>query len=92
MTQVPCEQVTQGLRDSERTIALRDVRGRRHFLRVELDYLTHHGDRYWLPVGKVYEDRERGLTLVELPQEAETGANRLWVRSADLLDSTRVPA
>lgn len=92
MTQLPCEQVTQGLRESERTVAVRDVHGRRQFLRVELDFLTRDGDRYWLPVGKVYEDRERGLTLVELPQEAETGANRLWVRSADLLESARVPA
>jgi hypothetical protein len=92
MTQLLCEQVTQGLRDSERTVAVRDVHGRRHFLRVELGFLTREGERYWLPVGTVHTDRERGLTLVELPQEAETGANRLWVRSADLLESVRVPA
>ena len=88
MVLIACEQVTQGLRDSERTIAVRDVHGRRQFLRVEYDFLTREAGKYWLPVGKIYEDRERGLTLVELPQEAETGANRLWVRAGELLEST----
>ncbi len=92
MIQLRCEQVSQGLRDSERTVAVRDVHGRRHYLRVEHEFLTQQGDTCWLPVGKVQQDRERGLTLIELPQEAETGANRLWVHTADLLESARVSA
>jgi hypothetical protein len=85
MAELLCERVTQGLRDSERTVTIRDIRGRRHYLRVELDFLTREGERYWLPVCKVCEDQERDATLIELPQEAETGVNRLWVRSTDLV-------
>jgi hypothetical protein len=93
MALLVCDSVTKGLRPSERTVSVRDVQGRREFLRVELGFLTEEGGKYWLPVGKVYEDKERGLALVELPQEGESGANRLWVRVSDLLASAhRTPA
>jgi hypothetical protein len=74
------ESVGKGLRNSERTVAVRDVHGRREFLRVEADFLTSEGGRPWLPVGKIYEDKDRQIALIELPQEAASGTNRLWVR------------
>jgi hypothetical protein len=73
------------MRDGERTVEVRDVQGRREFLRVPLGYLEVVGKAYYVPVGLVSEDPDRQLALVELPQEGECGTSRLWVRMADLL-------
>ena len=80
-----CEQVGAGMRDDERTVALKDFQGRREFLRVPVGYLVPVGDAYYVPVGLVYEDPVRQVALIELPQEGECGNWRLWVRTADLL-------
>jgi hypothetical protein len=73
------------MRDSERTVEVRDIQGRREFLRVPLGYLEVVGDSYYVPVGLVQEDPAQQLALIELPQEGECGSWRLWVRMADLL-------
>jgi hypothetical protein len=73
------------MRDSERTVEVKDISGRREFLRVPLGYLEVVGDNYYVPVGLVQEDPVQQLALIELPQEGECGSWRLWVRMADLL-------
>jgi hypothetical protein len=90
MAQVVCE-VSAGLRDSERTVAVRDIHGRRQFLRVEQDFLTHRDDQFYLPVGEVYYTADDKV-LIELPHEADSGANRLWVHRSDLLAPTKATA
>ena len=85
MAGLVCEQVGPGMRDEERTVAVKDVQGRREFLRVPHGFLTAVGEQYYLPVGIVQEDRTSQLVLVELPQEGECGSWRLWVRSTDLI-------
>ena len=88
MAELICERVSRGMRDSERTVTIRDaVNGRRDFLRVEADFLTFNSGRYYLPVGIVQEEPQQGLVLIELPQESETGYNRHWVRTEDLLQT-----
>lgn len=89
MAEVICE-VSPGLRDSERTVAVRDVRGPRHFLRVEATFLTRAGSDWYLPIGVVGVDEAKQLAWIELPHEADSGANRLWVRLAELRDFSRV--
>jgi hypothetical protein len=84
MTQVRCD-ISAGLRPSETTVAVADVHGRRQFLRVERDFLNAVGDQWFLPVGVVQDDRQQPWVLIELPHEADSGANRLWVRRGDLL-------
>jgi hypothetical protein len=83
MAQVLCE-VAPGLRDSEKTVAVKDVHGRRQFLRVEEGYLAEQGGRTYLPIGIVGVDEAKRLALIELPHEADSGKNRLWVRLSDL--------
>jgi hypothetical protein len=73
------------MRDSERTVEVRDIQGRREFLRVPLGYLEVVGKDYYVPVGLVQEDPVQQFALIELPQEGECGTWRLWVRQADLL-------
>jgi hypothetical protein len=83
MAQLVCE-ISPGLRDSEKTVAVRDVFGRAQFLRVESGFLAATADRWYLPVGIVGIDHAQKLALVELPHEADSGVNRLWVRLSEL--------
>lgn len=86
MAQLVCETVSRGMRDEERTVCVRNaVTGQRSFLRVEADFLTVHGNDYFLPVGIVQEESQNELVLVELPQEPDAGNTRLWVKTSDLL-------
>jgi hypothetical protein len=87
MPAVLCEQVAPGMRESERCVSVRDIRGRREWVLVEQDFLAVRDDKTWLPVGVIQIDREHNLALVEFPHEAATGGNRIWVRSADLIEA-----
>jgi hypothetical protein len=85
MAGVLCETVSPGMRESERAVTVRDVRGNREVILVEHGFLAVQGERTYLPVGVVAIDKDRRVVLVEFPHEAITGGNRLWVRSADLI-------
>jgi hypothetical protein len=80
-----CEKVSDGLRALEAIASVRDLGNRRHFIRVERDFLTDLAAGLYLPVGIVHVDLRTKVVLVELPHEAETGANRLCV-NPDQLD------
>lgn len=84
MAEVQCE-VSEGLRPAEATVAVADVHDRRQCLRVERDFLTAVKGQWYLPVGVVYDDRQNPWVLIELPHEADSGANRLWVWRDHLL-------
>lgn len=86
MAQVRCE-ISDGLRSAEATVAVADVENRQQFLRVERDYLTAVAGEWFLPVGVVHDDRHSPWVLIELPHEADSGVNRLWVPRAHLLPS-----
>jgi hypothetical protein len=92
MAKVRCEAVTEGLRASEALASLRDFHGRRHFIRVERDFLSEQDGHSYLPVGVVHIDPNTKAVLIELPHEAETGANRLWVRPEQLAEPAEVVA
>jgi hypothetical protein len=83
MAQVVCE-VGPGLRESEKTAVVKDVFNRRHHLRVEEGFLANEQGTYYLPIGIVGVDDAKGLALIELPHESDSGISRLWVRQADL--------
>jgi hypothetical protein len=86
MALVICDKVGKGLRESEWTVAIKDFSGRRQFLRVEQDFISHNGDKQYITVGVIHRNESRGLVLIELPLEADSGANRLWVRREALLE------
>ena len=83
MWEALCE-VGPGLRPSERTVAVPDVYGNKHHLRVEAGFIGEVEGRHYLPVGLIGVDEARKLALVELPHESDGGANRLWVWLANL--------
>ncbi|WP_165070361.1 hypothetical protein [Paludisphaera rhizosphaerae] len=83
MWEALCE-VGPGLRPTERTVAVPDVYGNKHHLRVEAGFIGEVDGRHYLPVGLIGVDEARKLALVELPHESDGGANRLWVWLANL--------
>ena len=83
MASVICE-ISSGLRDSEKTAAVKDVFNRKHYLRVEDGYIATEGGGHYLPIGIVGIDEAKGLALIELPHESDSGISRLWVRQSDL--------
>jgi hypothetical protein len=91
MPLVICE-TSDGLRASEVTAIVRDFYGKRHFIPVDRDFLSKEGKNSYMPVGLLRINEAEEAALVQLPVEADSGANRLWVKRADLLKSkeTRV--
>ncbi len=71
--------VSEGLRGDDITVEVRDETGRRQFLHVTTGLVNHEGGVDYLPVGFVDIDRRGGRVLIELPAEADSGANRIWV-------------
>jgi hypothetical protein len=92
MIKILCEQVSPGLRDADAILTFLDFQGRRHFLQIEKDALVHRNGASYLPVGFVHRDEPTGAFLIELPHEAETGVNRLWVSVEKVLDADEVAA
>jgi hypothetical protein len=84
MNKIRLESIAEGLRTSEALAIFKDYQGRKHFLRVERDFLSQKNGAFYLPVGVVHADPRTNLILIELPHEAETGANRLWVKQDQL--------
>jgi hypothetical protein len=88
MIKVLCEMVSPGMRSVDAIAIIRDYHGRRHFLHTEKDFLVPHDSRSAVPVAFVHRDPQTGAVLIELPQEAETGVKRLWVRAEDILEGS----
>jgi hypothetical protein len=84
MAKIRCNRISAGLRQSEALASFTDYYGRTHSIRVERDFLTLKGGGTFLPVGVVHVDPKKRAVLVELPHEAETGINRLWVKQEQL--------
>jgi hypothetical protein len=91
MIKILCEEVSPGLREADAILTFLDVHGRRHFLQIEKDLLILRNGNSYLPVGFVNRDARTGAFLIELPHEAETGVNRLWVSAQKILNADEVP-
>ena len=87
MPYVLCEVVREKPGPLEKTIAVRSIQGHREFLEVPAAFLHHEAGKSYLPVGLVGRDLRQNLALVELPFEADSGANRVWVVASSVLDA-----
>jgi hypothetical protein len=87
MAQVLCE-VSKGLRESEATVSITTLEGRPEFLPVDRGMLSKEGNRYLLSVGLIHMSESEDAALVELPDEADSGAHRIWVKLSDLRQSS----
>jgi len=92
MAKIRCTSVSEGLRASEALAGLQDYQGRRHFIRIERDYLSQQNGAIYLPIGIVHIDPRTKAVLIELPHEADSGANRLWVDISSICQLEAAPA
>ena len=76
--EVECEATLSDLYDTE-VVGVLDETENRHFLRVAQGLVRRVGDQAYLPIGIIAVDRRGGRVLIQLPYEADSGANRLWV-------------
>lgn len=92
MALLKCE-VKEGPRAGFKAVGVPSIEGHTEYLAIEERFLVPRGGELLLPVLPVGRDRRYNTVLVQLPLEADSGANRVWVRG-DLLTETpdEVPA
>lgn len=76
--EVECE-ARKGDADWEIVVGVKDEVGRQQFLSVSNGMVTQEGNKSYLAVGVVEVDSRKKRVLIELPQESDSGVNRLWV-------------
>ena len=79
--EVECSATASTLHETE-VVGVPDVTGNHQFLRVGKGFLTRAAGRTYLPILVIEVDQPRGRALVQLPYEADSGANRIWVPMA----------
>jgi len=83
MTHIICD-VNEGLRAAEATVTVHDYSGRAEYLPVDRHILAHMNGKDLLPVSVIYKDEGKNAAFVQLPDEADSGASRIWVKLADI--------
>jgi hypothetical protein len=76
--------VREGSRPHFKVVGVSSVEGHVEYLGIEERFLVRRGDAYLLPVRLIGRDRRHKTALVQLPVEADSGANRVWVREENL--------
>ena len=84
--------VTEGPRSGFKAIGVASVEGFSEFLSIEARFLILQDDEYFLPVRVIARDKHHVTALVKLPFEADSGANRVWVKEEALANLNRIPA
>lgn len=81
MLYLECQVKRPGALGNGHVIAeLADHAGQREQVAVEETFLVRRAGRTFLPVWFISQDPDTKLVQVELPQEAASGVNRIWVR------------
>ncbi len=78
MALVKCE-VSEGPRAGVKSIGVRSAEGFFEYLAIEEGFLVPKDNSYLLPVRLIARDPAHKTALVQLPVEADSGANRVWV-------------
>ncbi len=86
MALVRCE-VEEGARPGYVSVGVPGVQGRKEYLSMEDRFLVRHEDGLYVFVIVIGRDPRHGTLLVQLPTEADSGANRMWIASDSVLPS-----
>lgn len=78
MALVKCE-VTEGPRAGFKSVGVQSVEGFTEYLAIEERFLVDNDGDLLLPVRLIARDLKHKTALVQLPVEADSGANRVWV-------------
>ena len=84
---VLCESVRPGLIEGEVTAELKTFHGKTEFVRAPSDGIHPVGKKQYLDVGVVRAHSETGSYLIQLPSEADSGANRIWVKAESVMEA-----
>lgn len=84
MALVRCE-TSDGPRPGFTVIGIPSIAGHPEFLTIEDRFLVRQNGNYLLPVAVVGKDQRYGTALIQLPLEADSGANRVWVKADALI-------
>jgi hypothetical protein len=60
-------------------VGVQDAAGKSQFLRVSKGFVVRDEDKHFLPIGIVDVDFPNKQALIELPSEADSGLNRMWI-------------
>jgi hypothetical protein len=85
MASVLCE-VRPGSSDIVVSAGVRDIYNVPTYIWAPPDFIVRRNGQTYLPIGVVYKDRDKGVALIEFPHQADSGASRLWVPLASLLE------
>ena len=89
--EVRCE-ISEGLIESDITVSIRDINGRDQFIHVLPSMVNRELSKCFLPVGIINVDYPNNRVLVELPIEADSGVNRMWMSFDSFRIESGVPA
>jgi hypothetical protein len=88
LPEVRCE-VSDGFLDTDIKVCVEDVKGWRQFLHVTPTMVNYYEGQPFLPVGLIQVDHKDRRALIELPTEADSGVNRMWMPFESFLPETR---
>ena len=71
--------VTEGPRPGFKAVGVASIEGFVEFLSIEDRFLVTQGHECFLPVRVIGRGKKYDTVLVQLPVEADSGANRIWV-------------
>ena len=86
MALLHCE-VLDGPREGFKAVGIPSVEGHTEWLSIEDRFLVWRDKKAYIPVGIVGRDPRYDTILVQLPLEADSGANRVWVWQASVLQN-----
>ena len=84
LPEVRCEALPGGLLPEGVTARVRELGGKTQYVQVNRGMINRHGEADYLPIGIVEIDRRNRRVLIELPTQADSGINRMWVGFDDL--------
>ncbi len=80
-------EITEGSRAGWKTVGVASVEGYTEYLMIEERFLVKRGDKLLLSVRVVARDPNHDTALIQLPFEADSGANRVWVAKSALKEN-----
>jgi len=83
MAQLRCT-VTDGLRKAEATITIKDHEDVSQYFPLDRGMISQEDGSNTIPVSLIQYNRDRKFVLVGLPVEADSGSQRIWVKTEDL--------
>jgi hypothetical protein len=76
--EIRCD-LSDGLTASDVTVCVRDTKRREQYIHVLPSMVNWVSGTPYLPVGVIKVDDRKREVLIELPIEADSGMNRMWV-------------